>query len=257
MAKNFINISRQECLQCYSELLVNSERHFKAAEQLADTEEYGIAISLRVLGSEELVKALIIYLDGSGLRIRQVNGVKKFFTDHKTRHFISSIFMIMTSIIKPMFEMIERLKELLHVPEARTNMNEFENALLSSDKEKANQISKDWGETKGKAIADRMSEQLDFWVAADEYKMKGFYVDYRDTLISPGQLTKAEYKFALDTTDFFKQECLRLINYVKNLSNNDREQLIKTINNNKPIYDTINQMIDRKPLSVSRTSVQK
>ena len=244
MTKNFLNISRQECLQSYNELLDNSDRHFRVAEQLAATSEFGIAISHRVLGSEELVKAMIIYFDGSGLNIRQVAGVKKFFRDYKTRHFTSAIFMIMTTIIRPMYGMIGRFKELLHIPEKRINMTEFEKAVLSNDKPKAEQITKDWGETEGKEKAERMGEQFDFWIEADEYKMKGFYVDYDNTLISPGQITEAEYKLAWDTTDFFRQECLRLINYVKYLSDNDRNEFAKTINNNKEFYNIIKQMIE-------------
>lgn len=244
MTKTFFNISQQECLRYYGELLENSERHFKAAEQLAATGEYGIAVSLKILGSEELVKAMIIYLDGSGLRIRQVDGVKKLFKDHKIRHFFASLFVMMVTVIRPMFEMLTRFRELLHNPEARVTMNQLERALFDDDIEKATQIAADWEESNGRSLAERVGEQVDFWSDADEYKMKGFYVDYTQTLVSPKHLTEEDYRIAKEATNFFKLECMRIINYLNQLQEGEKGKFVKALNKDNRLYDLIKQMIE-------------
>lgn len=63
MPKSFLEISKQECLNNYQKLIDNSVRHFKVAEIIFNNEEYGIAISHLILGTEELVKAFILYLE--------------------------------------------------------------------------------------------------------------------------------------------------------------------------------------------------
>ena len=91
MSQNFLNISPEKCLNSYTELLENSDRHFYIATLIADKDEFGMAISHLILGSEELVKAIIIYLDGFGLNIRTIKGVNVLFNHHKPRHYISSM----------------------------------------------------------------------------------------------------------------------------------------------------------------------
>lgn len=244
--KKFLNLSRQECLDIYQELINNSDRHFKVAEKIADIKEFGIAISHLVLGTEELVKALIIYLDYEGLEIRKVKGVKKFFYDHQIRHFFSGIFFLLTSVIKPMMQLVNRFKELIHNSQARTSMTEFETAVLSNDKSKAEKITKEWGDKNAKEYTDKFSLYFDFWTDAEIHKQRGFYVDYDDQLFSPSQLNEKKYLQAYEITNSFRQECKELIEYVRSLQDRDKKMFAKTINTNKEFYKMIEDSINRQ-----------
>lgn len=237
MAKTFFEISKQECLFLYHELVANCERHFRIAQLLADNDEYGTAISHRVLGAEELVKAMIIYFDGIGLNLRRVSGISKLFRDHKTRHAITFNFVLMATTLKPMLEIVERIRVYLHFPDSRINLNELENAIILNDQNIVEQTAKLFGET----LVSKIENQLDFWFAADDYKMKGFYVDFKTTLQSPGQISKLEYKNAFDATELFHKECFELISYTKSLSDIDRKSFVDTINKSKLFYNMIEQ----------------
>lgn len=244
MAKKFLNLSRQECLENYQTIIDNSDRHFKVAETIADKKEFGIAISHLILGSEELVKALIIYLDGEGLQIRKVKGVQKFFYQHTIRHFFSGIFFLLSNVIKPMLQFVNRFKKLLNNTEARTSMTEFETAMLTNDKIKTEKLTKEWGEKTAKQYADKFELYYEFWMDAETHKQRGFYVDYEDKLFSPSQITEKNYLQANEITNSFRQECLVLINYVLSLKDNDKKAFALAINSNKEFYKMVENFVN-------------
>lgn len=79
MNENFLNISQLACQKSHMTILENSDRHFIVAEKIYEMKDfYGIAISHLILSTEELVKALIIYLEGEGLHLRSIKGIKSF-----------------------------------------------------------------------------------------------------------------------------------------------------------------------------------
>lgn len=242
MAKKFLNLSRKECLNCYQELINNSDRHFKAGEILSDKKEYGIAISHLILGTEELTKGLIIYLDGEGLQIRKVKGVIKFFSNHEIRHLFAGFFMLMNSIVKPFMKSVKTLHQLIHNPEAITGEHEFESAILSKNKTKVEQIAKEWGERIGK----KMDIHYSFWEKAEINKQRGFYVDYDEKLLSPNELNEKDYLFAEEVTKYFKQECIDIIEYVRALKEIEKEIFVNIINSKKDIYKTLQDFISNQ-----------
>ncbi len=71
--KTFFNIDRKECGLAYLETIRNANKHIEIAESLQTSREYGVAISHLIIGSEEVVKALILYMDSVGFNFRQVN----------------------------------------------------------------------------------------------------------------------------------------------------------------------------------------
>lgn len=239
MPKDFVTISRQECLSVYKELINSQERHFKSAETLASIEEYGQAVSHLILGSEELVKALIIYFDGLGLRIRSIKGVKKFFRDHRTRHFTAGIFLFLSRTIKPMMQFIERFKVLIYEPAMRTNMTEFETAIMTKDKAKAEEMTKEWAEDFGK----KMLVQMDFWEQADDLKQQGFYVDYQEKLMTSKILVRTDYDNAYFSTSSFCNDCKSLITYFENATPQDKNSFVQAINKDKKMYDILESFL--------------
>lgn len=243
MAKDFVTISKKECLEVYKELITSQERHFKSAEALANIEEYGQAISHLILGSEELVKGLILYLDGIGLRIRSIKGVKKFFRDHRTRHFTAGVFMFLSQTIKPLMTMVERFRVLLHQPTERENMTALEKTVITNDKEAAEKITKEWTENEGKLMFEKMMIQMDFWQEADDLKQLGLYVDYNEKLLLPRQLTKVDYENAYFSTSIFCDECKSLIKYFESTTEDDRTAFALSVNKYK-MYNVLESFLN-------------
>lgn len=243
MTRNFLNLSRKECLDYYQIIINNSDRHFFVSERIAEDKQYGIAISHLILGTEELVKALIIYLDGEGLEIRKIKGIQKFFKDHTIRHIFSGIFNLMSKFLKPIMEIASRIKELIHNSEARKSMTELETSVINYDELRVQTLAKEWGENIAKQYADKFEYYYDFWTNAETYKQKGFYVDYDNEILTPEQLTEANYIQAKEITNSFRNECKILINYVQNLQERDKKIFSKTINKDKRIYNFLELII--------------
>ncbi|MCU0347070.1 MAG: AbiV family abortive infection protein [Saprospiraceae bacterium] len=102
--KEFMNLSREDCLKYYSQLLKNAETKFNTAHHVAtEIGDYGTAISIHLTGLEELMKALIIFLDGKGYDFRSIAGIKSIFNNHPLRHLLT-FFMFVMSVFKESFE---------------------------------------------------------------------------------------------------------------------------------------------------------
>ena len=89
--KTFFNIDRKECRLASKETILNANKHIEVADKLQISSEYGLAISHLIIGSEEIVKALILHMDSVGFNFRQVKGLQSIFDNHKLRYFISFI----------------------------------------------------------------------------------------------------------------------------------------------------------------------
>lgn len=238
----FLQLSQKECSNLYKSIIDNSERHFKIAKILSKHQEYGAAVSHLVLGAEEMVKALVVYYDGLGLRIRSVKGIKGFFQSHKPRHLFSSMFVMMTYSLKSTMQLFQSYKQIKIDTDCSGNkLNAIEMAMMTNEFDIAETVKAFW-ENEGKNYLDRIGRELDFWEDADNYKMKGFYVDYNGVLETPEDISRDEYQIALKTTNYFRNECMNIINATKDLEQKEREQLITEFNK-KEFYNLIEQMI--------------
>lgn len=249
MPKDFVTISRKEGLLAYKELINSQERHFKSAATLASIQEYGHAISHLILGSEELVKALIVYFDGIGLSIRSVKGVKKFFRDHKTRHSFVTLFCMLSLTIKLLMKLIERYKELLHEPEKRDNMTEFEKVLMLTGKPRTEEIAEECVRVFGNKELNQVSNEIDFWRQADELKQKGFYVDFQDELVTSQTLTKTDYDMAYSATSLFCIDCKTLIENFENTGQEEKDWLVLSIKEDDFYYKMLEGFIDSQAVN--------
>jgi len=90
--KRYQNISRQECGKVYLEILENAYQHYDNANILATKKNnFGYPISFMILGLEEEIKALVIFLDSKGFNFRQTPGLKGVFNNHELRYAVSFI----------------------------------------------------------------------------------------------------------------------------------------------------------------------
>jgi AbiV family abortive infection protein len=244
-ATSFLEISQKECLEVYKDIINNSEMHFAAGQQLAKTKMYGVAVSHLVLGSEELVKAIILYLDGNGLKIRAVKGVSKFFRDHKLRHVVSASYSLIAYVWRPFMEAIEWYKDLIHNPERQKNPSELEQAALSGNQKKLESFFKEWVRSeKGRLFFRTLKNSVTFWGEADESKMRGFYVDYDNSLLLPKHVTLRDYNKALKVTMYFKEEVLNGISYFERQPLDDRKAMIKFLHKSGQFYYLVKMVTD-------------
>jgi AbiV family abortive infection protein len=246
MARNFLDISRQECMNSYNEIVDNSDRHFNVAELISQKEEYGIAISHLILGTEELVKALIIFLDGEGLHIRKVKGVRLFFYRHIIRHSFADIFLVISTVLNLLMPFVNRLKNLIHNENMRESMTEFEAAILTNNKDKVNEISIDWIDKNIKQYVDKFELINAFWTKAEMYKQRGFYVDFNEQLVTPKHMSKVDYIQAFEITKSFCVNCKNIMTFLRLLPNRDKEIIVKFINDDKELYHSLENFVKDK-----------
>ncbi len=170
--RGFLNINANECGIAFPVAKQNAETHFRCSQILSEAKEYANAIAHLILGSEELIKALVLFLESKGFDLRKVQGYKKLFHDHKVRH----------SMIKEFYSVIMFLKSLVHIE----NKKRHENSMLYYIKAATNVI---WG-----VIAS--IENYEWWNKADGLKQSCFYVDYDAGIVTPSSITVDEYKQA-------------------------------------------------------------
>jgi AbiV family abortive infection protein len=217
----FLNISREECLNVYPTIIENAEMHFRVSQILAKSSEFGVAISHLVLGSEELVKAVIIFCDGIGFEIRKIKGAKLFFGDHQTRHLISFILNYADIFIPLITAQLLIASKMNNFIESNINLDD-EEYNLAMDKKFGNLYKLD------EADLFKKMERLQFWTKADEFKMRGFYVDYNQKLSIPSQLSEFDFNIAMDAFLNFKKTCFNLIEYWDKIPESQRNIVLKS-----------------------------
>lgn len=109
--KGFLNISLEECGKVYPIIQKNAETHFHSAKILANEKKYANAVAHLILGSEELLKSLVLFLESKAFDLRNVEGYKKLFSNHRARHSIIKEFYSVIIIIKKFIELFESKKK--------------------------------------------------------------------------------------------------------------------------------------------------
>jgi len=191
----FEQLTAAECLLVYETVLQNSVEHLTIADILAENKKYGSAITHTVLASEEMTKALILYVNGIGIRLSNVKGFKSFFYNHTPRHKLTNFMLFFHLFLKPLNELFQNIK-------TNTNISKDEiNKLLDN-------YTSDFEDT---------IEDIGWWTMADDLKNKGLYVDYKNRIISPSDLQEEDFKLALKTVLKYMDFCNSFFATLKNL----------------------------------------
>ncbi len=178
--KNFMTLSKAECLEVSEQLQENAKGKYKDALLLADNGSYGSAIFNMILSMEEQMKAIIIFFDGNGFRFRQkVKGIKKLFTDHQLRYLLG-FFLSVIDLVAPDLE--RKLDEF------RTNPEKF---LSVNPKDPAFQeMMRLWVVDKIKALAAK----AEWFSSIKNIREEGIYVDVKGSFSSPMDKSKEEFE---------------------------------------------------------------
>ena len=247
MSKTFLNISKIECLNIYQEIVENSNSHFQISELAANDSKFGIAISHLILSSEELVKGIIIFLDGNGLQIRKATGVKKFFTNHEVRHTFSVMFLAVSTVLIPITILIKNFKE----SDDPSLFKKMQNANSNNDQTQVKKLTVKLLTKFASENFEKLSDYFDFWNDAEILKQKGFYVDYKNKLLLPKHLTNEDYMNAKQITEKFIDDGKKFIAYINSLNAYDKKYFINLINNDKQIYSMFEKFSPKKQLPIT------
>lgn len=194
--RNFFQLQPAEYLAIYPVVIANAERQYHVASILAANLEYGNAISHLILGSEELLKAATVLMEGKGFNLRKSAGIRKTFYNHRARH----------SIFKEVFSVLLAFK---------TFRNKSRSTSLFA------------GLLQG-AVSGWLNYR--WWEKADILKQKGFYTDYSGELSDPGSLDKNDYEKALRHTHALRielTESMKLLEQMNKIAIDDLKKNIE------------------------------
>lgn len=195
-SSGFMQASAAECATIYPVILQNAKRHHNAARILGASRDYANGVAHIVLGGEELLKAVVIYLDSKELGIRQIPGIHKLFYQHVPRH----------NVIEMVFSALQFIQ---------TAGEGFKKGIGGAV------IGLIRGYYKGKA-------NKSWWKTADQLKLKALYVDYTDALSDPASITEADYQSAFVRGSDLTKSVTTLINYLDSMTEKEMKDFKKS-----------------------------
>lgn len=187
-------ITADECLAVFLPIQENAVNHLVIADLLANNKHYGSAITHSILGAEEMTKALIIYLNGHKINLHSIKGYKGLIQSHQPRHTFANMIGMMATMIEPMLEIFKYFKTDGTDPE-----------------EMVKKVFNDYDKRMEKAI-----NELDFWFKADIMKNKGLYVDFKNQIMKPQDLTEEDFQDAIKSCLKHYNLCITMISTVQN-----------------------------------------
>lgn len=170
--KAFIDLSPEESEDLDMAIYKNALQLKKDAQFLAKgRNSYSSANSILILSSEEVIKAILVFLHSKNFNVYGLEGARKFFLDHKIRHHIAQMIVIGMAFLKA--------KEIWKLEKSK--QNDF--------KGKRSLGAKVFHGVIGLTIAGqpilRSKKSVDDIQQFNLLKNQGLYVDYRNGLASP------------------------------------------------------------------------
>lgn len=181
--KTFLNISTDECLTVYKKILVNSNKCWESGKMLAKNENYGLGISTSIISIEELIKAIIVFLDGKGFEFRQSKGIESFFRNHEIRYLIAYFIFIIALTGDELKKAFKKIND---------NPNKV-SELVKSMREDKDFFEKKFGYYLRRKVVI-LKQELNWFSKIDLFRQRGFYCDYNNKLESPINVLKEDYE---------------------------------------------------------------
>jgi len=176
------NISQKECLKIYKEFLNNADAKWDSGTVLENSGDYGGAMSLKIISIEELIKAIVLFLDGHGFQFRNL-GMGTFFKDHKIRYFVA-YGMFVVGIFG------EEAKYLLL--KAQENPDKKQKFLEDATKDPSGFLNKYKFYLWRRFV--RLKDELVFFSNIDLMRQSGLYADYDGQIVNPISINKIDYQ---------------------------------------------------------------
>lgn len=182
-SKSFVTISREECGIVYKQIIDNSNKKWSSAKILAENGDFGGAASFCIISIEELIKALIIFLDSKGFEFRRIKGSNSLFEQHRIR-FVLTYLMFGISIFGE--ELMRFVSKVHENPQEIKKLND----LMKFDKEKFDKLINSY--LLRKFVL--MKQELKWFSEIELFRQKGFYCDFSDELETPLSISQTDYE---------------------------------------------------------------
>ncbi len=169
-------------MEVSKQVLANSEIKWHSGLKLAEIQDFGGATSMAIISVEELVKSLVIYLDGIGFEIRNVKGINRIFRNHQVRYIIAYAMFVMSVFGD---EIIKWLLEYRDKPE---EIEKFHSAIVNNEKKLKSKVMFYFFR---KLIL--LKKEFKWFSQVDVFRQDGFYCDYHEQLKTPISITKKDY----------------------------------------------------------------
>jgi AbiV family abortive infection protein len=206
--QSFLDLSPTECGKYYPVCIENGKNHFHVATLIAAMRQYGMAISHMVLGSEELLKGMVLLMDYKGFDIRKIQGINRIFWNHRARHAVLkeafSVWLVVSSILQ--------------------KGPSFRNFLISALGGISNYY---------------------WWRQADDMKNRGLYVDFQDILLDPASIRKEEYQNTLRHVMVFEREVDAFIISLNSINEFELKELLELFRQSE-LDELLHETITRK-----------
>lgn len=192
--------SQEECLRGVSAVMANADRHLRCARRLADLQEFGPASALLVLAGEEAMKALMLQTYGIGFAEME-RAMRPMLFQHEPRHAGALVLTMFTGVLGRRLSLM--LEVLEKFPEQERSGPEFVQAIQEAKERFMTEVKEMLDPSHGSAF----SRKLLWWTTANDLKIRGLYVDFRDgSWSSPGSLSQEEFEETLRIIEPFVQE---------------------------------------------------
>ena len=179
--KNFLNISRAECRLVYKNVLASSDKRWKLVKQLSSEEDFGMAISVSIISIEELVKAIILFLDGNGFDFRKIKGMNSFFKNHEIRFVVAYIMFVIILLGDELKALFIKIKD--NPNKISQIEKELQNESVFFERKKIYFFRK----------LITLKRELLWFSKVEIFRQEGFYSDYNGILKSPIETTPHEF----------------------------------------------------------------
>jgi AbiV family abortive infection protein len=169
---SFLQINNKECEVIYVYVLENGQSLLKTGQTCAEIGNYGLAITLSILGIEESIKGVLLFVKSQGVNVHMIRELKQAITgDHQTRHetvALLELVKLMRSAVNVISNPKDAIRNFLKNPVA------IENLLTGN-------------------LEFSTFNNIDWWTEANEKKNNGFYACYKNGLRLPSDTTQDEY----------------------------------------------------------------
>ena len=235
----FNNISREECLLVSSDVLKNANDKFISSEKLAQEQKYGSAISFLIIGSEELIKAMILFLDGIGFRFRSINDMQKVFKNHELRYFVSFIIFSLSVFSDDLMNFIIKIQNQVITID---DLKKIKSKIKSNDEYFRTKIFQH--------IISRIEfllQELSWFKNCDIYRQNGLYVDYKDGTQTPLNLKQKDYEELKIRIERVRLACNQIFEGLNNESESNKEYFSNFLSdfNQNNFYEIVGNFIKK------------
>ena len=158
----------------------NGKRHFMYSNIASKNYDYGFAISHLVLGAEEMIKALILVCLHGDMNFLDTTEKEKIFRHHNLKHInLKEFFNSLTNEMQADYD--ANIVEYTCYPEKSRNKYQATSNFLSK--------CLNLGMIE-KVETNKLIQLLD---SANDFKNRGFYVDYKYNWVTPSDISKEKY----------------------------------------------------------------